>query len=108
MKSRDQRGYFEALIGDGRPLLTLTGLLLVLSGGFAMFLSATQHFLPHDIQFLGMTAEGLCAINDCRVVLFMFHDRVAFGGTLIAIGSLYMWLSEFPLREGQSWAWWLF
>jgi hypothetical protein len=105
---RDQRGYFEALIGDGRPLLTLTGFSLILAGGFALFLSATRQFLPHDIQFLGMTANSLCAINDCKVVLFMFHDRVAFGGTLIAIGSLYMWLSQFPLREGQAWAWWLF
>jgi len=108
LEARDQRGFFEALVDDGRPLLTLTGFLLVLSGGFALFLSATRQFLPHDIQFLGMTADTLCAINDCRVVLFMFHDRVAFGGTLIAIGALYMWLSHFPLREGQPWAWWLF
>jgi hypothetical protein len=38
----------------------------------------------------------------------MFHDRVSFGGVLIAIGSLYMWLAEFPLRHGEPWAWWLF
>lgn len=38
----------------------------------------------------------------------MFHDRVSFGGALIAIGSLYMWLAEFPLRRGAAWAWWLF
>jgi hypothetical protein len=38
----------------------------------------------------------------------MFHDRVAFGGSLIAIGLLYMWLAEFPLRRGEAWAWWLF
>ena len=105
--TQDQRGYFEALIGDGRPLLTLTGFSLVLSGAFALFLSATGQFLPHDIQFLGMTAEQLCAINECKIVLFMFHDRVAFGGALIAIGSLYMWLAAFPLRHGMVWSWWL-
>ena len=38
----------------------------------------------------------------------MFHDRVAFGGALIAIGVLYMWLAEFPLRRGEAWAWWAF
>ena len=38
----------------------------------------------------------------------MFHDRVAFGGALIAIGALYMWLAEFPLRQRQAWAWWAF
>ena len=26
----------------------------------------------------------------------MFHDRVSFGGTLIAVGSLYMWMAGFP------------
>ena len=36
----------------------------------------------------------------------MFHDRVAFGGSIIAIGLLYMWLAEFPLGKGEAWAWW--
>ncbi|HMH44039.1 MAG TPA: hypothetical protein VK557_11190 [Pyrinomonadaceae bacterium] len=109
MNSRnDNRGFLEALIGDGRPLLIFTGLCLVLAGGFALFLSVTRQFLPHDVQFLGMTAEQLCGIQNCRVAYFMFHDRVSFGGALIAIGSLYLWLAEFPLREGQAWAWWLF
>lgn len=98
----------EALVGDGRPLLILAGLSLVVFGCFAFFLSASLQFLPHDVQFLGITAEELCRISDCRVVYFMFHDRVAFGGALIAIGSLYIWMAEFPLRQGQAWAWWLF
>jgi hypothetical protein len=106
--SVDQRNFFGALIGDGRPLLLLTGLSLCLSGGFALFLSATGHFLPHDVQFLGMTAQTLCGLDQCKIVHFMFHDRVAFGGALIAIGTLYMWLAEFPLRRGESWSWWVF
>jgi len=103
-----QRGLFQILVKDGRPLLTFTGLSLVLSGGFALFLAATGQFLPHDTQFLDMTADQLCAINNCRIVDFMIHDRVAFGGALIAIGLLYMWLSEVPLRAAKPWAWWLF
>src|SRR3982751_1226132 len=99
----DDRGLLEALIGDGRPFLIFTGLCLVLSGGFALFLSATGHFLPHDVQFLGITADELCAIDQCRIVHFMFHDRVSFGGALIAIGSLYMWLAEFSPRPGLAW-----
>ena len=47
--ARDRRGLAEALVGDGRPLLSVhragPG---VLSGGFALFLAATGHFLPHD------------------------------------------------------------
>ncbi len=106
--TRDDRGIFSALVGDGRPLLLFCGLLLVLSGGFALFLSASRHFLPHDVYYLGITAEQLCGIQNCRIVYFMFHDRVAFGGALIAIGALYLWLAEFPLRRGEAWAWWLF
>jgi hypothetical protein len=36
----------------------------------------------------------------------MMHDRVSFGGVLLAIGVMYLWLTEFPLRRGESWAWW--
>ena len=103
-----QQGLVQGLIKDGRPLLMFTGLSLVLSGGFALFLAATGQFLPHDTRFLGMTAGELCLFTDCRILAFMIHDRVAFGGALIAIGLLYMWLTEFPLRQGQPWAWWLF
>ncbi len=106
--TNENRGLVEALVGDGRPLLILAGLSLVVFGCFAFFLSASRQFLPHDVQFLGITAEELCRISDCRVVYFMFHDRVAFGGALIAIGSLYVWMAEFPLRQGETWAWWLF
>lgn len=105
---RDQKGLLEALVGDGRPLLAFTGLSLVLSGLFALFLAATGHFLPQDVRFLGMTVEDLCAVGECRVVRFMTHDRVAFGGSLVAIGALYMWLGAFPLRWGEAWAWQLF
>ena len=102
----DQRGLLQALVGDGRPLLSVTGLALILSGGFAIFLAATGHFLPHDEQFLGMSAKQLCSLHGCRIVHFMYHDRGAFGGSIIAIGALYLWLAEFPLRQREPWAWW--
>lgn len=104
----DQRGFFAALLGDGRPLLAFCGLALILSGGFAIFQSATGQFLPQDVAFLGMTAQDLCRLDECRIVHFMFHDRVSFGGSIIAVGTLYLWLAEFPLREGEAWAWWVF
>jgi hypothetical protein len=104
----DHRSFLSQLIGDGRPLLSLTGLALLLSGAFALFLSATGAFLPHDIDFLGMTPQQLCAVNECRIVHFMFHDRAAFGGTLLAIGTLYLWLTHFPLARKEEWSWWVF
>jgi hypothetical protein len=101
----DERGFLRELIGDGVPLLELTAAALFVSGAFAVFLSFRREFLPHDVAFLGMSARDLCAIADCRVVGFMFHDRVAFGGTLIAVATLYLWLAAFPLRQGLVWAW---
>jgi hypothetical protein len=79
-----------------------------MSGAFALFQSAMGQFLPQDVAYLQMTAGDLCGLHQCRIVHFMFHDRVAFGGSLISIGSLYMWMAEFPLRQRQPWAWWLF
>jgi len=102
----DPTGLLTALAGDGRPLLALVALGLMLSGIFALFLSATGTFLPHDVAFLGMQPSALCDLDQCRIVHFIFHDRVSFGGTLLAIGTLYLWLVAFPLRQGEEWAWW--
>ena len=102
----EERGLFATLVGDGRPLLYTVGVALMFSGGFALFLSAAGQFLPHDIAFLGMTPQELCDLQQCRVVDFMIHDRVAWGGTLIAIGLLYVWLTAYPLSNGEEWAWW--
>lgn len=104
--AEDSPGLLKKLVGDGRPLLALVALGLILSGLFALFLSATGSFLPHDVAFLGMQPRALCDLHECRIVHFIFHDRVSFGGTLIAIGTLYLWLLAFPLRLGEEWAWW--
>jgi hypothetical protein len=55
--------------------------------------------------YLGMTASQVCALQDCRIVYFMIHDRISFGGVLVAIGSVYLWLTMFPLRRHERWAW---
>lgn len=93
------------LVGDGRPLLAVSGLVLVFAGAFAVFVAARGEFLPHDVAFLGMTPQSLCAVHGCRVVHFMVHDRVAFGGALVAIGTVYLWLALGPMRRGEWWAW---
>jgi len=103
----EQQGFLVVLIGDGRRLLTLVGVSLVLSGGFALFLAATRQLLPHDVAYLGVVASQLCGADDSRILHFMFHDRAAFGGAVIGTGLLYCWLAEFPLRQGQAWAWWV-
>jgi len=101
-----ERGFVSVALGDGRPLLAAVGASLIFSGGFAIFLGATGQFLPHDVAYLGMDAGDLCAVN-CRFVDFMIHDRVAWGGALVAVGVLYLWLVALPLSSGEPWAWWL-
>lgn len=92
-------------IGDGRPLLVACAGALIFAGGFVVFLALTRELLPHDVHYLGMTAEDLCRA-ECRILDFMVHDRASFGGSLVGVGILYLWLVTFPLARGERWAWW--
>ena len=105
---RDERGLIDAFLSDGRLPLSITGFTLALSGWFAIFQSLTGYFLPQDVHALGFDARQLAEMANIRVVHFMFHDRVAFGGTLLAVGCADWFLAEFPLRARESWAWWTF
>lgn len=104
----DRRTLTQALISDGRFLLVFTALILVLTGMFIIAQSLTGHFLPHDVSYLGLDADALSVFNNGSITRFMFHDRISFGGSIIAVGLLYMWLAEFPLKNGEGWAWYLF
>jgi hypothetical protein len=100
------RSLWSAWVGDGRPLLAVGSVALIIAGAFAWFLALTDQLLPHDLAWLTISPAELRAIADGRVVHFMSHDRAAFGGTLIGIGVLYLWIIRFPLGEGLRWAWW--
>ena len=107
-KELDRRTLADALLSDGTFLLIFTGIILVLSGLFVIVQSVTGHFLPHDVLYLELDASELSAFNDGTITKFMFHDRISFGGSIIAVGLLYMWLAEFPLKRNEVWAWYLF
>jgi len=98
-------GLLARWVGDGRPLLAACAGALIFGGGFAIFVALTGDFLAHDVHYLGMTADQVCAVQ-CRIVDFMIHDRASWGGSLVGIGVLYLWLVTFPLAAGQRWAWW--
>jgi hypothetical protein len=100
-------GFYRAFVADGRLALRLSAWALCAAGVFAIILAATGRFLPHDEAYLGMTARELCALHGCRIVHFMIHDRLSFGGALIAHALLYWWLIDSPLRRREAWAWWL-
>ena len=94
------------LVGDGRPLIATVGLALQAAGLFITFQAATGHLLPHDLAWLGLTADQLHGLADGRVLKFMIHDRVAFGGAVVGIGGLFVFLSAGPLKHGHAWSWW--
>ncbi len=93
-------------IGDGRRLLVFSGWFLAGCGLFAIGQAATGQLLPHDAAYLGMTANELCRLESCRILHFMEHDRISFGGALVAMGVLYAWLARGPLGRRERWAWW--
>jgi hypothetical protein len=95
-------------LADGRLLFRVVALGLMFAGLFVLAQSATGQLLPHDLRYLGMDMVQLCGVAKGRVAGFMFHDRVSFGGALVAIAVLYLWLEQFPLKSGEAWAWWTF
>lgn len=93
-------------LADGTGLLTVAALGLFAAGLFAWFLAVTDQLLPHDLAWLTITEDELRQVADGRLIHFMAHDRAAFGGTLIAIAVLDLWLVRVPLADGRAWAWW--
>ena len=59
MTRQDERGLLDALSGDGRPLLNLMAVGLLLAGLGGIFLAATGDFLPHDLRYLEMPLDHL-------------------------------------------------
>ena len=103
---RDERGLLQAMLADGRFLVALVGISLCLSGGFAILQSASGQLLPHDAHAIGKDAMALRQEAGRHLLGFMFHDRVAYGGSLVSIGTGYLWLAGFPMAARAAWAWW--
>jgi hypothetical protein len=103
---RDDRSLLEVVLGDGRFLIALTGISLALSGGFAVLQSISGQLLPHDSHAIGMDSSALMRAGNPHLLGFMFHDRVAYGGSLLSIGAGYLWLAAFPMQARAAWAWW--
>jgi len=106
MPTRDERGLMEVVPGGGRFLIALTGIALALSGGFAILQSVSGQLLPQDSHAIGMDSLALMHAGNRHFLGFMFHDRVAYGGTLVAIDAGYLWLSAFPMQARAACAWW--
>lgn len=89
--------------GYGWFWLTLLGIGLLICGALAWMIAAFRVVLPYDEVFAGLTLSQLNAFNP-RLIPFMAHDRVAFAGTLVSLGALYVALAFCGVRTGQVWA----
>jgi hypothetical protein len=86
----DDRTLRQALVGDGRPALYALSLRLLASGGAALFLAATGHFLPHD-------ADGVDELSQTR----LFRGR---GASIIGLQHLYHLEHHlYPAVPHQNW-----
>jgi hypothetical protein len=103
---RDDRSLLTVALDDGRFLVALAGIALCLSGGFAILQSVSGRLLPQDSHAIGMDAAALMHASNAHLLGFMFHDRVAYGGTLLAVGIGYLWIAAFPMDKREAWAWW--
>lgn len=97
------RPLLDSLLGDGRPALATVGVGLAFAGGLAVYLGLTRQLLPHDLafpgigttvtyvasdlEFIGVPAAELDAINP-RLISLVAHDRIGFSGGVLVSGLL--------------------
>lgn len=90
----------------GWRCLALAGWVLIVIGLLALNVASTIKFLPYELTYLGTSVGKLNDFRDGNLTAYMAHNRVSFGGALLVVGLLYIWLAHNPLRRGESWAWW--
>ena len=72
-------------VGLGRAVLLL-GAVATLAGGAAILrIGVGDTFVPEDLDFIGLSADEIRAI-DPRLVPLLAHDRAGFGGGLVTLG----------------------
>jgi hypothetical protein len=91
----------------GLRLLGGMALFLVAIGMVALVAAGSVVMLPHEIAILQMDLDHLFAHHhDHTLASFVVHNRVSFGGALIAVGILYWGLVQGALARREVWAWW--
>src|SRR5947207_1404628 len=93
--ARADRGLLATLVGDGRPLLSLTGILLLLSGLFAIFLLlASPHAHRSSRPWLRSAHGAPPALRIGRWLLVATAaGLIAAGATILTIGMTQVFVA---------------
>jgi hypothetical protein len=89
----------------GRACLTFTAIGMILGGATIMTVGMTRVFVPQDLEYMGVSAAELHALNP-RLVPLIAHDRAGFGGGLFSTGLVVMSTIWCGLRPGARGLWW--
>ena len=84
----------------GRTVLLGGAAATAMAGLAILRIGVTDTFVPEDLEFIGLSAADLRAINP-RLVPLIAHDRAGFGGGVLTLGLttlLCLWCAE-PSRH---------
>ncbi|HWW61479.1 MAG TPA: hypothetical protein VN181_08940 [Thermoanaerobaculia bacterium] len=71
--------------GIARALLIASTFGIAMAGLTIMTVGMTRVFVPQDLDFMGVSADAIRAIN-ARLIPLIAHDRAGFGGALLSCG----------------------
>jgi hypothetical protein len=77
------------------------GIAMMCAGVGAALITIGPVLLSYDAEFLGVTTQGLDAINP-KLVRFLQHDRITMAGCMFAIGANDV---GFALAMRRGWLW---
>jgi hypothetical protein len=81
----------------------LVGVGMIVAGLGAAAITLGPVLLWYDRDYLGVSVHDLHHVNH-HLVGFLQHDRITMAGNMIGIGSLYIGLAGFGIRQGRVWA----
>lgn len=88
----------------GRTLLLLGAVATAASGLIILSVGVGPTFVPEDLEFIGLSAAQLDAINP-RLIPLLAHDRAGFGGGVLAMGfttAMCLWWAPLSRHLHQA------
>jgi hypothetical protein len=93
----------RACVGQLCFVVQAVGLLL--AGSVITLVGSAYVFVDSDLVFLGATHDTMRQLHP-NLVPLVAHDRVTFGGMLLASGVAVLVTALWGFRRGERWLWW--